>query len=221
MSRCEAQFIWGSAVALNACEEGSPFRAQTPAATGAPIALQKNARAGLSVLEIPARPMHVWHDISGGNSVALGEFCSQACGTIDGRSLPAATSKLTNLDANALAIAHAAVVGVITLFGRQQVLHGLSVIDAKVPNHPSGPTKSWVVATPLAFDDQITRVRLRGGVHALGRMNGYIARSHRSSDQSTMDIRRQECETDIAQSRTTVVGPRAATKDQASAAEHD
>src|SRR4029450_5774385 len=58
-------------VMLNACDEGLPFRTQTPAAGGATIAFEKNARTRLPVLKIPARPMHVRHDISRRDVVSL------------------------------------------------------------------------------------------------------------------------------------------------------
>jgi hypothetical protein len=138
---------------LNACDEGLPFRTQTPAAGGATIAFEKNARTGLPVLKIPARPMHVRHDISRRDVVSLGQVSSQARCSIDGCSLPATVSKFANLDTDALAVAPAAIVGVIALFGWEQVFDGFPVINAKVPNHPSGPPEARVVPTSLAFDD--------------------------------------------------------------------
>ena len=76
----------------------------------------------------------------------------RAC-SIDGCSLPATVSKFANLDTDALAIAPAAIVGVIALFGWEQVFDGFPVINAKVPNHPSGPPEARVVPTSLALDD--------------------------------------------------------------------
>src|SRR4030095_13500588 len=72
-----------SIVALHAVDKGPPFRAQTPPAGSATIAFEKNARTGLSVLEGPARPVHVRHDISRWDAVSLGQVRRQARCSVD------------------------------------------------------------------------------------------------------------------------------------------
>ena len=165
--------------------------------------------------------MHVRHDVSRRNPVLIRQLSSQARCSIDGCSLPATVSKFANLDTNALAIAAAAVVGVIALFGRQQVFDGFPVVNAKVPHHPSGPPEAWVVSTSLAFDDQIAPVLRRCRLHVLCRMDRDVARSHRPGDEPTVDIGRQKSYADTMQSRGTVFGTRAARGKEASADEQN
>jgi hypothetical protein len=180
-----------SAVSLDARDEGFPLGASAPATAGAAIAFEENARAWLAVFEIPARPVHMRNDVSRWNIVPPGQNRRQARRAVDGGGLPSRISKFADFNSDTLTIAHAAVVGVIALLGREEVCHGFAVIDAKMPHNPAGPAKSRVVSAPFAFHNEVAGIFLRGRTDVLRRMNRYVARPHRSGDKTTVDVGRQ------------------------------
>jgi hypothetical protein len=92
----------------------------------------------------------------------IGQHRGKARGSVDGCCLPGATAEFADFDSNALAVAEATVIRVITLFRRQQVLYSFAIIDAKMPNDPAGATKPGVVLTALAFHKEILSV-IRSG----------------------------------------------------------
>jgi hypothetical protein len=99
--------------------------------------------------------------------------------------------KFTDFDSDALTVAQAAVIGMIALFGGQEVRHRFTVINAKVPHDPAGAAESRIIAASLAFCREVTSILCRSRTNVLCRMNRYVARSHRPGDKATMNIWRQ------------------------------
>ena len=148
--------------------------------------------------------MLVRHNVARRDALLIRQDRREARGPVDGCCLPGATPEFADFDSNALAVAHTPIVGVITLFRRQEVLDGLSVVDSEMPNNPARAAKPGVVLAALAFHKKVLGMIRGSRVHIRGRMDRKVARSHGSGDQPAMNIRRQKSLADARQSRTTM-----------------
>jgi hypothetical protein len=106
--------------------------------------------------------MLMWHDIARRDTPLIGQHRGKTRASVDGCGLPGAAPEFADFDSNALSVAHATVVCVITLFCREQVRYGFSIIDAKMPHNPARPTKPGVVFAALALHQKILSV-ISGG----------------------------------------------------------
>jgi len=182
--------VGGSTIPLHAGDKSVPLRAKAPTATGIAVPLEENAWARFAKAKIPARPTHVRDDLLHRYIVTVGKCGHEARGSVDGGCLRGAIPEFADFNSNALAVAWAAVIGVVTLFRRKQVLHSFLIIDGEMPRNPAGPTKPRVVSAALAFQSQVTSVLRGGRTSIFSRVDRNISRAHRPRDEPTMNIGR-------------------------------
>ena len=188
-----------STVLFDPRDKALPSRAQPPAAGGAAVVFEQDPRAWFAVFEIHAAPVFVRDDARCRDVVAVGKRGGQVRGAVDGGGLTGAVAELADFDADALAVARPAVVGMIALLGREQVLDNFTIIHGEMPCHPTGASQPRVFLAPLAFHEQVVGVSRRGDVHVCRRMDGDVTRLHRSADEASMNVGRQQRHADARQ----------------------
>ena len=168
-----------------------PFRAFAPSAADIGITFQEDLRTGFAVAEIPARPVMVGDDVAGWDAEFVREIRGEPGGTVDCGGLTAGIAEFADFNGDAEPVARPAIVRVVALFRREQVLDGFAVIDREVPGHPAGPPEPPVAAA-FACVSEITDMRVRGPADVLGGVDCDVLRVHRPLDEAAVDIWGQE-----------------------------
>ena len=188
-----------STVLFDSRDKALPSRTQPPAARGAAVVFEQDPRAWFAVFEIHAAPVFVRDDARCRDVVAVGKRGGQVRGAVDGGGLTGAVAELADFDADALAVARPAVVGMIALLGREQVLDNFTIIHGEMPCHPTGASQPRVFLAPIAVHEQVVGVSRRGDVDVCRRMDCDVTRLHRSADEASMNVGRKQRHADARQ----------------------
>jgi hypothetical protein len=200
--------LGASSISIHARDKLLPSRAETPTSTGIAISFEENARTRLAIAKIPTRPMLVRDDIAARDSPAIGQCRGEASGAVESGCLAKAIPEFADFDPNTLTIAYTTVIRMITLFRWQEVFYRFPVINCEMPHDPTGPAKPRVVLAAFAFYAEVISVIRRGGIEIGRAMNRYVARPHRSGDETPMHIWRQKRQTHTWHSSALILHPR-------------
>ena len=132
--------------------------------------------------------MHVRNNSRCRNLIAISQDGCKARSSVDRGILADSIAEFAYLDSDALAVTLTAVVSVISLFRGQQMFDDLSVIDGKVPYDPTRASKPRVVPAALSLHRQIPGMCVGRRVDVFGRVNRDKARSHCSTNESTVNV---------------------------------
>jgi len=95
--------------------------------------------------------MFVRHNVGVGDAVLIGERSCQSGGTIEGGGLPFGVAEFADFDADAGSIAGTAVIGMISLFRGEQMLHDRAIVDGVMPGDPARAAEPGIIFTANAF----------------------------------------------------------------------
>jgi hypothetical protein len=145
--------------------------------------------------------MHVRNNSGCRNPIAISQDRCKARSSVDRGILADSIAEFAYLDSDALAVTLTAIVAVVTLFRGQQVFYDLAIIHRKMPYDPTRAPKLRIVSTALTLHYQILGMCVSRHADALGRVNRNKARSHCSTNESTVNVWGQEREPSTWQSR--------------------
>jgi hypothetical protein len=141
--------------------------------------------------------MAMGNDVARGNPVTIRELRGETGGAIDGGRLLGCAPEFADLNTNASPVAAPAVVGMITLLRREEMLHSFAIIHGVMPRNPAGATEAGIVLTADAFAGEELRVLGSGAATVGGGVDRDVPRPHRSPGQTAVHAGRQERGTDI------------------------